>query len=140
MRGRAGRGSHARAAAAVRGLGGGKGGAGGARVGRAVGRVGEGAPAEAPPVPLRVMGVARLDARHTHDWQRDWRVYRWIELVRSAYVDLDRLVTGSSLDAPNVRRAVASYGMTLAAATASLGLSGRPWGLPRLGLPRLGLG
>ncbi|QNT94441.1 aminoglycoside phosphotransferase family protein [Streptomyces griseofuscus] len=84
--------------------------------------------------------AARLDARHTHDWQRDWRVYRWIELVRSAYVDLDRLVTGSSLDAPNVRRAVASYGMTLAAATASLGLSGRPWGLPRLGLPRLGLG
>ncbi|MFF8994121.1 phosphotransferase family protein [Streptomyces sp. NPDC014983] len=77
--------------------------------------------------------AARLDARHTRNWQEDWRVYRWIELVRSAYVDLDRLVTGSSLDAPNVRRAVASYGMTLAAATASLGLSGRPRGLPRLG-------
>lgn len=77
--------------------------------------------------------AARLDVRHTRNWQEDWRVYRWIELVRSAYVDLDRLVTGSSLDAPNVRRAVASYGMTLAAATASLGLSGRPRGLPRLG-------
>ncbi|MEW2624252.1 phosphotransferase [Streptomyces sp. NPDC048106] len=77
---------------------------------------------------------ARLEGRFTRNWREDWRVYRWIELVRSAYVDLDRLVTGSSLDAPNVRRAVASYGMTLAAATASLGLSGRPRGLPRLGL------
>ncbi|MFH8339797.1 phosphotransferase family protein [Streptomyces sp. AM6-12] len=78
--------------------------------------------------------AARLDARYTRNWQEDWRVYRWIELVRSAYVDLDRLVTGSSLDAPNVRRAVASYGMTLAAATASLGLSRRGRGLPRPGL------
>ncbi|SFY51752.1 phosphotransferase family protein [Streptomyces sp. F-1] len=76
---------------------------------------------------------ARLPERFTRNWREDWRVYRWIELVRSAYVDLDRLVTGSSLDAPNVRRAVASYGMTLAAATASLGLSGRPGALPRLG-------
>ncbi|MFE3633194.1 phosphotransferase [Streptomyces sp. NPDC059168] len=62
---------------------------------------------------------------HTVDWQQDWRVYRWIEIVRSAYVDLDRLVTGASLDAPNVRRAVDSYAMTLAAATASLGLPTR---------------
>ncbi|MFF8727867.1 phosphotransferase [Streptomyces sp. NPDC015171] len=68
---------------------------------------------------------SRLPARFTRNWQEDWRVYRWIEIVRSAYVDLDRLVTGASLDAPNVRRAVDSYAMTLAAATASLGLSSR---------------
>ncbi|MFE2066110.1 phosphotransferase family protein [Streptomyces sp. NPDC059467] len=64
-----------------------------------------------------------LPDRFTRDWDRDWRVYRWIEIVRSAYVDLDRLVTGAGLDAPNVRRAVDSYAMTLAAATASLGLT-----------------
>ncbi|WP_251093962.1 aminoglycoside phosphotransferase family protein [Streptomyces sp. Caat 7-52] len=69
--------------------------------------------------------AGRLPARYTRNWQEDWRVYRWIEIVRSAYVDLDRLVTGASLDAPNVRRAVDSYAMTLAAATASLGLSSR---------------
>ncbi|MFM9559450.1 aminoglycoside phosphotransferase family protein, partial [Streptomyces caniscabiei] len=56
------------------------------------------------------------------DWRADWRVYRWIEIVRSAYIDLDRLRTGAGLDAPNVRRAVDSYAETLAAATASLGL------------------
>jgi aminoglycoside phosphotransferase (APT) family kinase protein len=71
---------------------------------------------------------ARLAPRFTKGWRQDWPVYRWIELVRSAYVDLDRLVTGASLDAPNVRRAVDSYAMTLAAATASLGLSSRPRG------------
>ncbi|MEU8687181.1 phosphotransferase [Streptomyces sp. NPDC048665] len=75
---------------------------------------------------------ARLPARFTKNWQEDWRVYRWIELVRSAYVDLDRLVTGAGLDAPNVRRALDSYGMTLAAAIASLGLSSRRRGDPRL--------
>ncbi|WP_435863186.1 phosphotransferase [Streptomyces prunicolor] len=64
-----------------------------------------------------------LPAAYTWDWEKDWRVYRWIEIVRSAYVDLDRLVTGASLDAPNVRRAVDSYAMTLAAATGSLGLT-----------------
>nr|WP_189950119.1 aminoglycoside phosphotransferase family protein [Streptomyces alanosinicus] len=68
---------------------------------------------------------SRLPARCTENWQRDWRVYRWTEIVRSAYVDLDRLVTGASLDAPNVRRAVDSYAMTLAAAVAALGLSSR---------------
>ncbi|MEU2285923.1 aminoglycoside phosphotransferase family protein [Streptomyces sp. NPDC013178] len=73
-----------------------------------------------------------LDPRHTKDWRRDWRVYRWIEIVRSAYVDLDRLVTGASLDAPNVRRAVESYAMTLAAATGFLGLSARPKANPYL--------
>ncbi|WP_234478600.1 aminoglycoside phosphotransferase family protein [Streptomyces sp. MBT65] len=66
-----------------------------------------------------------LPAAYTRDWEKDWRVYRWIEIVRSAYVDLDRLVTGASLDAPNVRRAVDSYAMTLAAATGSLGLTVR---------------
>ncbi|MEU0966357.1 hypothetical protein ABZ357_13390 [Streptomyces sp. NPDC005917] len=34
-------------------------------------------------------------------------------------------MTGASLDAPNVRRAVDSYAMTLVAATGSLGLPGR---------------
>jgi aminoglycoside phosphotransferase (APT) family kinase protein len=73
-----------------------------------------------------------LPAQYTKDWLRDWRVYRWIEIVRSAYVDLDRLVTGAGLDAPNVRRAVDSYAMTLAAATASLGLRVRPTANPYL--------
>jgi hypothetical protein len=58
----------------------------------------------------------------TRGWRRDWRVYRWIETVRSAYVDLDRLVTRDSLEAPNVSRAVDTYAMTLTAATATLGL------------------
>ena len=61
----------------------------------------------------------------TKGWQDDWRVYRWIEIIRSAYVDLDRLVTGDSLEAPNVRRAVETYAMTLALATAALGLPDR---------------
>ncbi|MFJ1974253.1 phosphotransferase family protein [Streptomyces sp. NPDC087903] len=74
----------------------------------------------------------RLSAEFTRSWRQDWRVYRWIEIVRSAYVDLDRLVTGSGLDAPNVRRAVDSYAMTLAAATGSLGLSARPRANPYL--------
>ncbi|WP_260328164.1 phosphotransferase family protein [Streptomyces sp. Ag109_O5-1] len=73
-----------------------------------------------------------LPARFTHDWQRDWRVYRWIEIVRSAYVDLDRQVTGASLDVPNVRRAVDSYAMTLTAAKGSLGLPVRATANPRL--------
>ncbi|MGY6020612.1 phosphotransferase [Streptomyces spinosirectus] len=73
-----------------------------------------------------------LPAQYTINWRQDWAVYRWIEIVRSAYVDLDRLVTGASLDAPNVRRAVDSYAMTLAAATASLGLPFRPVANPYL--------
>lgn len=68
----------------------------------------------------------------TAGWKDDWQVYRWIEVVRSAYVDLDRLVTGTGLDAPNVRRAVDSYAMTLAAATASLGLRPHPTANPYL--------
>ncbi|WP_406130498.1 phosphotransferase [Streptomyces canus] len=58
----------------------------------------------------------------TRGWNLDWRVYRWIETVRSAYVDLDRLVTRDSLEAPNVSRAVDTYAMTLTAATATLGM------------------
>ncbi|MFE1838701.1 phosphotransferase [Streptomyces sviceus] len=73
-----------------------------------------------------------LDEKYTYAWRQDWQVYRWIEIVRSAYVDLDRLVTRASLDAPNVRRAVDSYRMTLAAATGSLGLSVRPRANPYL--------
>ncbi len=73
-----------------------------------------------------------LPPEYTRDWRRDWRVYRWVEIVRSAYVDLDRLVTGAGLDAPNVRRAVDSYAMTLAAATASLGLPARATANPYL--------
>ncbi|MFB6849348.1 phosphotransferase family protein [Streptomyces sp. NPDC056373] len=74
----------------------------------------------------------RLPAEYTHDWRRDWQVYRWLEIVRSAYVDLDRIVTGASRDAPNVRRAVDSYAVTLAAATASLGLPTRSTANPYL--------
>ncbi|MFJ3773936.1 phosphotransferase [Streptomyces sp. NPDC090075] len=74
----------------------------------------------------------RLEPEFTHDWQRDWRVYRWIEIVRSAYVDLDRLVTGASLDAPNVRRALDSYAMTLTAAAGSLGLPTRATANPHI--------
>ncbi|MEU9284186.1 aminoglycoside phosphotransferase family protein [Streptomyces sp. NPDC048275] len=74
----------------------------------------------------------------TKGWREDWRVYRWMEVVRSAYVDLDRLVTGDSLDAPNVRRAVDTYAMTLAGATAALGLPGKMTANPYLAhaLPR----
>ncbi|MEU6540621.1 aminoglycoside phosphotransferase family protein [Streptomyces sp. NPDC047000] len=73
-----------------------------------------------------------LDLAHTADWRQDWRVYRWLETVRSAYVDLDRLATGTGLDAPNVRRALASYAMTLAAAKAALGLPAHPTPNPYL--------
>ncbi|MFI6347714.1 aminoglycoside phosphotransferase family protein [Streptomyces sp. NPDC050560] len=57
-----------------------------------------------------------LPGRFTRDWDRDWAVYQWIEYVRSAYVDLERLVTRTALDAPNVRRAVDDYRSTLRAA------------------------
>jgi aminoglycoside phosphotransferase (APT) family kinase protein len=70
----------------------------------------------------------------TRGWRRDWRVYRWIETVRSAYVDLDRLVTRDSLEAPNVSRAVDTYAMTLTAATATLGLRSKSTTNPYLAL------
>ncbi|MFH0176283.1 phosphotransferase family protein [Streptomyces cacaoi] len=63
-----------------------------------------------------------MPPEYSRDWRIDWPVYRWSEIIRSAYVDLDRLATRTGLDAPNVRRAVDSYAETLAAATASLGL------------------
>lgn len=66
-----------------------------------------------------------LPEEYTVGWQRDWPVYRWVETVRSAYIDLDRLVTGVGLDAPNVSRAVDSYAMTLEAAVGFLGLKTR---------------
>ncbi|WP_329385916.1 aminoglycoside phosphotransferase family protein [Streptomyces sp. NBC_01716] len=67
----------------------------------------------------------KLDSQYTKGWEEDWRFYRWMEIVRSAYIDLDRLLTGESLDTPNVRRAVDSYSLTLSGATASLGLRTR---------------
>ncbi|MEU5766623.1 aminoglycoside phosphotransferase family protein [Streptomyces asoensis] len=65
---------------------------------------------------------AKLPKKYTRDRHKDWTVYRRIETIRSAYIDLVRLTTRTSLDAPNVRRAVDSYAETLATATASLGL------------------
>ncbi|MBL3668812.1 aminoglycoside phosphotransferase family protein [Streptomyces sp. M2CJ-2] len=73
-----------------------------------------------------------LPAEYTRGWRKDWQVYRWLEIVRSAYVDLDRIVTGASLDAPNVQRAVDTYAVTLAVATGSLGLTVRTTADPRL--------
>ncbi|MFJ6697043.1 phosphotransferase [Streptomyces sp. NPDC091272] len=78
--------------------------------------------------------LGRRDPRLVEGWAGDVHTYRWIELVRSAYVDLDRLVTGASLDAPNVRRAVDSYAMTLRAATESLGLGRAQVRNPQLAL------
>lgn len=74
----------------------------------------------------------KLDSPYTEGWEEDWRFYRWMEIVRSAYIDLDRLLTGVSLDAPNVRRAVDSYSLTLSGATASLGLRARHLAHPYL--------
>ncbi|MEU9755350.1 aminoglycoside phosphotransferase family protein, partial [Streptomyces althioticus] len=73
-----------------------------------------------------------LPPEYTRDWQKDWQVYRRLEAVRSAYIDLDRIVTGASLDAPNVRRAVASYAVTLGVATGALGLPVRATANPYL--------
>ncbi|MDJ0466710.1 aminoglycoside phosphotransferase family protein, partial [Streptomyces sp. H27-C3] len=81
--------------------------------------------------------VGRRGADYVKDFERDADTYRWIESVRSAYVDLDRLLTGESLEAPNVRRAVASYSMTLQAATGSLGLRGDRMRNPYLALALL---
>ncbi|MFE6893395.1 phosphotransferase [Streptomyces sp. NPDC057694] len=65
---------------------------------------------------------AVMPADHTRGWQKDCETYRQLEVVRSAYVDLDRLVTGEGLDAPNVRRAVGSYATTLRHALHYLGM------------------
>ncbi|WP_242435779.1 aminoglycoside phosphotransferase family protein [Streptomyces sp. Root369] len=68
----------------------------------------------------------RLAPEFTRDMSKDWPVFWKLEIVRSAYVDLDRLVTGQDFRAPNVRRAVAAYGTTLQEATCELGLPTRP--------------
>ncbi|MET8897567.1 aminoglycoside phosphotransferase family protein [Streptomyces albogriseolus] len=73
-----------------------------------------------------------LPPEYTRDWRKDWQMYRRLEVVRSAYIDLDRIVTGASLDAPNVRRAVASYAVTLAVANGALGLPVRATANPYL--------
>ncbi|WP_328933111.1 MULTISPECIES: aminoglycoside phosphotransferase family protein [unclassified Streptomyces] len=73
-----------------------------------------------------------LGAVYTKGWQDDWHVYRSLEIIRSAYIDLDRLVTGVNLDAPNVRRAVDSYDVTLAVATGCLGLPASRMATPHL--------
>ncbi|MFJ8538696.1 phosphotransferase [Streptomyces sp. NPDC093591] len=70
--------------------------------------------------------VVQLDAEFTRDWQKDRHVYRGLEFVRSAYVDLNRLMTGACLEVPYVRRAVDSYGRTLEAAGRFLNLPVRP--------------
>ncbi|MDX3644164.1 aminoglycoside phosphotransferase family protein [Streptomyces sp. MB09-02B] len=66
----------------------------------------------------------RLDGEYTRQWRDDESAYLRLERVRSAYVDLDRLVTRSGLDAPEVSRAVDSYAVTLARAKSALGLRG----------------
>ncbi|MFI8088270.1 aminoglycoside phosphotransferase family protein [Streptomyces sp. NPDC086080] len=73
-----------------------------------------------------------LPPEYTRGWRDDWQAYRRLEIVRSAYIDLDRIVTGASLDAPNVRRAVDSYAMTLTVATGALGLPVRSTANPYL--------
>ncbi|ODA75499.1 hypothetical protein APS67_000061 [Streptomyces sp. AVP053U2] len=67
----------------------------------------------------------RLPSECTRDRRRDRQVYHSLETVRSAYIDLDRIVTGAGLDAPDVRRAVDSCAMTPAVATGTLGLPTR---------------
>ncbi|MFZ3569078.1 phosphotransferase [Streptomyces sp. BH097] len=78
----------------------------------------------------------RMKPEYTDGWQSDVPVYQGLEVVRSAYVDLDRLVTGSGLDAPNVRRAVGSYTTTLRKALAWLEM---PAGVARAANPYLAL-
>ncbi|WP_432054794.1 phosphotransferase family protein [Streptomyces sp. bgisy022] len=66
-----------------------------------------------------------LPPGHTRGWQEDSRTYELLETVRSAYTDLDRMVTRTHLDAPKVTRAVASYARTLERAKEGLGLPHR---------------
>ncbi|MHB9759759.1 aminoglycoside phosphotransferase family protein [Streptomyces sp. BYX5S] len=78
----------------------------------------------------------RLPQEFTDGWQCDVPVYQGLEVVRSAYVDLERLVTGSGLDAPNVKRAVGSYATTLRKALSWLKM---PSGSARASNPYLAL-
>ncbi|MEV7990725.1 aminoglycoside phosphotransferase family protein [Streptomyces sp. NPDC086077] len=59
----------------------------------------------------------RVGVEYSRGWQRDWPVYQLMEVVRSAYVDLDRIVHGMSLDVPAVRQAADRYTHTLKRAT-----------------------
>ncbi|MGP9020070.1 phosphotransferase family protein [Streptomyces sp. BR1] len=74
----------------------------------------------------------RLGEDYTKGWAEDARFYRWIEVVRSAYVDLHRLTAGTGLEAPNVRRALADYQHTVMTATSALGLRARQIANPYL--------
>ncbi|WTF11719.1 aminoglycoside phosphotransferase family protein [Streptomyces sp. NBC_01613] len=65
-----------------------------------------------------------LPFEYTRDGRRDWQVYRWIEIIRSAYVDLDHLVSAKGTE--SARRAQGSYAMTLMAAQGLLGGPSRP--------------
>ncbi|GAQ74261.1 phosphotransferase [Streptomyces turgidiscabies] len=73
-----------------------------------------------------------LPVHYTRDWRRDRLTYERLEAVRSAYVDLDRLVTRTDLEAPNVDRAVASIRQTLDAALTGLNLGTGPMANPYL--------
>ncbi|MBG0854276.1 aminoglycoside phosphotransferase family protein [Streptomyces spinoverrucosus] len=64
----------------------------------------------------------RLPDQYTAGWREDRHVYRWIEGIRSAYVDLARLVSRDRVETPDVRRALDSYASTLDVATATLGV------------------
>lgn len=66
------------------------------------------------------------------DWREDWRVYGRLEAVRSAYSDLDDLVTGASRGALHGCRTVDSYALTLAVAIGALGLPARSTANPCL--------
>lgn len=67
-----------------------------------------------------------LPAHYTRDWRRDRRTYQRLEMVRSAYVDLDRLAGRTDLEASDTARAVASVQATVAAALNALNLEPGP--------------
>ncbi|WP_031001490.1 phosphotransferase family protein [Streptomyces sp. NRRL F-5630] len=83
-----------------------------------------------PSLRARMLGrwSRALPPDRTAGWERDAPVYAHLERLRSAYLDLDRIVTGTALDAPNVARAVRRHGRTLAAARASLAALGAAGG------------
>ncbi|WP_329400088.1 phosphotransferase family protein [Streptomyces melanogenes] len=68
--------------------------------------------------------AGQLGDEYTKGWTEDINVYRWIEVVRSAYVDLHRLTAVAGMEAPNVRRSLATYQRTIMTATSALGLRG----------------
>ncbi|WP_055526764.1 phosphotransferase family protein [Streptomyces graminilatus] len=64
----------------------------------------------------------RLDPQFTTNMVDDWPVYWNMEVVRSAYVELDRVVAGEAANAFSGRRTEDSYAWILGAATRALGL------------------